>query len=59
MPLGEGTGYTKKESQQLAAKIAIKRIRKDKDIQRIISELKNTRGENKENDVPDDPEDEV
>ena len=59
MSLGKGIGYTKKESQQLAAKIAIKRIRKDNDIQRIINELKNTRGENKENDVPDDPEDEV
>ena len=54
--LGKGTGYTKKESQQLAAKKAIKKIRNDKDIQKIIKELKNARGENKENDMPDDPE---
>jgi ribonuclease-3 len=39
-PLGVGTGYTKKESQQLAAKMAIKKIRKDKDVQQLISELK-------------------
>ena len=58
MSLGKGFGYTKKESQQLAAKTAIKRIRKDKDIQRIISELKKVRGENTDNDVPDDPEEE-
>lgn len=55
--LGKGVGYTKKESQQLAAKTAIKRIRKDKDIQRVINELKNVAGEKKIHDVPDDPED--
>ena len=55
--LGEGTGYTKKESQQSAAKKAIKRIRKDKDIQRLISVLKGKNNQSKENDVPDDPED--
>jgi len=54
--LGQGIGYTKKESQQLAAKTAIKQIRKDKEIRQIINEIKNTRGENKENDAPDDPE---
>jgi len=41
MTLGTGTGYTKKESQQLAAEMAIKRIRRDKDIQQAIKELKN------------------
>ena len=56
MSLGQGIGYTKKESQQLAAKTAIKRIRKDKEIQQVISEIKNAHEENKENDVPDDPE---
>jgi ribonuclease-3 len=50
--LGKGTGYTKKESQQSAAKIALKRIRRDKDIQHLINELKQ-RGENK-TDIPDD-----
>ena len=54
--LGKGTGYTKKESQQLAAKKAIKKIRNDKEIQRIVRELKKSCGESKENDVPDDPE---
>jgi ribonuclease-3 len=54
--LGKGTGYTKKESQQLAAKIAIRRIRYDKDIQRVINELKIKHGSGKECDIPDDPE---
>jgi ribonuclease-3 len=38
--LGVGIGYTKKESQQSAAKMAIKKIRKDKDVQRLINKLK-------------------
>jgi len=45
MPLGLGTGYTKKESQQSAAKKAIKRIRSDKEIQLYINRMK----ENQEN----------
>ena len=56
MSLGQGTGYTKKESQQLAAKKAIKRIRYDKKLQQIINKLKNLTDESKENDLPDDPE---
>ena len=51
--LGQGIGYTKKESQQLAAKTAIKRIRRDKSIQQIISDLKSTNREGKEVDVPE------
>ena len=39
-PLGAGTGYTKKESQQLAAKMALKRLRKDKEIRRLVSQLR-------------------
>lgn len=39
-PLGTGTGYTKKESQQAAAKKAIRRIRSDKNVQNLIAELK-------------------
>lgn len=39
-PLGIGIGYTKKESQQSASKMAIRNIRKDRDIQRLINELK-------------------
>ena len=39
-PLGTGTGYTKKESQQAAAKKAIRKIRTDKNVQSLIAELK-------------------
>ena len=56
MSLGRGTGYTKKESQQLAARNAIKKIRNDKEIQKIINELKSACEESKENDVLCDPE---
>jgi ribonuclease-3 len=38
--IGIGIGYSKKESQQNAAKMAIKKLRTDKDTQRLISELK-------------------
>lgn len=38
--LGIGVGYTKKESQQSAAKMAGKRIRKDKEIIALVNELK-------------------
>ena len=37
---GTGTGYSKKESQQNAAKMAIKKLRTDKVFQQFISELK-------------------
>ena len=59
MSLGKGIGYTKKESQQLAAKTAINRIRKDKELQVIINKLKNNLGEHIENDVPNDTEDAI
>ena len=51
--LGVGIGYTKKESQQSAAKKAIKRIRRDKDIQRLINALKEHNEQGRENDVSD------
>jgi len=57
MSLGCGTSYTKKESQQLAAKKALKRIRYDKETQQIINELKNNNGNVKENNMPNDHED--
>ena len=57
MSLGKGIGYTKKESQQLAAKTAINRIRKDRDLQDIINKLKNNLGEHIANDVPNCPKD--
>ena len=55
--LGIGVGYTKKESQQSAAKKAIKRIRKDKDIQRLINALKGHNDHGSVKDMPDSPED--
>ena len=39
-PVSIGIGNTKKESQQLAAKKAIKRINKDKDVRKLIENLK-------------------
>ncbi|MDR1675624.1 MAG: ribonuclease III, partial [Tannerella sp.] len=39
-PLGTGVGYTKKESQQSAARTAIKKIRKDRNVQLLIGKLK-------------------
>ena len=55
--LGVGIGYTKKESHQSAAKKAIKRIRRDKDIQQLISDLKEHNDHGRENDIPDYIED--
>ena len=40
-PLGIGIGNTKKESQQLAAKIAIRKINKDKEVRQLIENLTN------------------
>ena len=45
--IGIGIGYSKKESQQNASKMAIKKLRTDKVFQQHISELKRKRtGEN-------------
>lgn len=41
MQIGIGIGYSKKESQQNAAKMAIKKLRTDREFQAYISELKN------------------
>jgi len=38
-PIGIGIGNTKKESQQVAAKTAIKKINKDKDVRQLIENL--------------------
>jgi len=38
--IGVGIGYSKKESQQNAAKMAVKKLRTDKVFQKVISELK-------------------
>lgn len=40
MQIGVGIGYSKKESQQNAAKMAIKKLRTDRAFQQVISELK-------------------
>jgi ribonuclease-3 len=41
--IGLGTGYSKKESQQNAAKMAIKKLRTDKGVQRLVADLKRKR----------------
>lgn len=41
--IGVGIGYSKKESQQNAAKMAIKKLRSDKEFQRFVSDLKKKR----------------
>jgi ribonuclease III len=40
MQIGVGIGYSKKESQQNAAKMAIKKLRTDKELQRFVTEKK-------------------
>ena len=56
--IGVGIGYSKKESQQSAAKMAIKKLRTDKTFQQFISELKKKKtGENTaDNEFEDLPE---
>jgi ribonuclease-3 len=56
--LGIGIGYTKKESQQSAARMAIQKIRKDKDIQKLIASLKKKNYAKGHNILPDYPEEE-
>lgn len=57
---GVGIGYSKKESQQNAAKMAVKKLRTDKEFQKHVIELKKHRtGENTETHEFDElPEDE-
>lgn len=43
LQIGIGVGYSKKESQQNAAKMAIKKLRSDKEVQAFISDLKKKR----------------
>lgn len=58
--LGIGIGYSKKESQQNAAKMAVKKLRTDKEFQQIIKELKQKQeGTSDEQTFEDLPEDEV
>ena len=56
--IGIGIGYTKKESQQNAAKMAIKKLRKDKEFQSLISELKEKKQEPSTENFEELPEDE-
>lgn len=61
MQIGVGIGYSKKESQQNAAKMAIKKLRTDKAFQESITELKKKQtGENTtEQEFEDLPEEEA
>lgn len=59
MQIGIGIGYSKKESQQAAAKMAVKKLRTDKEFQKQITELKNKltgelSGEKEFDDLPDE-----
>lgn len=60
MPLGVGIGYSKKESQQNAAKMAVKKLRTDKEFQQVINQLKQKQNEDATDhefaDLPDDSE---
>jgi len=40
MQIGIGIGYSKKESQQNAAKMAVKKLRTDKEFQNLVSDMK-------------------
>ncbi|MDR1557417.1 MAG: ribonuclease III [Tannerellaceae bacterium] len=57
--IGIGIGYSKKESQQHAAKMAIKKLRADKDLQRYISDLKKKQSsqitDSKFEELPEEP----
>ncbi|MDF9830493.1 ribonuclease-3 [Parabacteroides sp. PF5-6] len=54
--IGIGIGYSKKESQQNAAKMAVKKLRNDRETQQYVAELKkNNTGEN----TPDQEFDEL
>lgn len=44
--IGIGIGYSKKESQQNAAKMAVKKLRTDRETQQYVAELKKHIGEN-------------
>ncbi|MDR1403474.1 MAG: ribonuclease III [Tannerellaceae bacterium] len=57
--IGVGIGYSKKESQQNAAKMAIKKLRTDKEFQETIAKLKKklpgeTTGDHKFEELPED-----
>ncbi len=57
IPVGIGIGYSKKESQQEAAKMAIKKIRSDRDLALTIKKQSQKREEkNIENEISIDPE---
>lgn len=60
---GEGTGYSKKESQQKAADMALKRIKNDKELMKLVFEAKALREnppaprvEEEESTLPESPE---
>lgn len=51
--MGIGIGYTKKESQQNASQMAIKKLRSDKELQQIVADLKKKRKANVSGDKVD------
>ncbi|MCD8043518.1 MAG: ribonuclease III [Tannerellaceae bacterium] len=55
--IGVGIGYSKKESQQNAAKMAIKKLRNDKEFQQMIAEMKKKRQEQQEESLQEQEED--
>lgn len=55
--IGVGIGYSKKESQQNAAKMAIKKLRNDKEFQQMIAEMKKKRQEEQEESLQEQEED--
>lgn len=59
--IGVGIGYTKKESQQNAAKMAVKKLRTDKEFRQFVSELKkkNTGEEAADREFEELPEEEI
>ncbi|MDH6313759.1 ribonuclease-3 [Parabacteroides sp. PFB2-10] len=52
--MGIGIGYSKKESQQNAAKMAVKKLRTDKEFQQYVSDLKNLNSANNETSTSED-----
>lgn len=57
--IGVGIGYSKKESQQNAAKMAIKKLRNDKEFQQMIAEMKKKRQEEQEESLQEQEEDNI
>src|SRR5690606_18598652 len=42
LEIGSGTGYSKKESHQMAAKVAIRKLRENNELQEVIAQATST-----------------